>query len=537
MYIYIWWTTILTSFHSLSSPKVQLGDTTLVGRRLKPSNLDFFGGIPFADPPLRFAPAHPKFSLAPLRSFNARSYGLSCLQPVDADMSENCLTLNIFRPSGIENVASLPVMVWIHGGGFYSGASSIYDGSPLVKQSIARGTPILFVSMNYRVGPLGFPQGPEAVERAALNLGLRDQWAALEWVQRNIASFGGDPNKVTVFGQSAGALSASYHYLNENFSTVARAAIFQSGIGSSLPLFDAHRGIPSWMLFANNTQPCAMPAPSPNNTFSCLMSASSLDIHAGMKAAMAIELFPFRPLLDGPGGILGDFPARQVSRGAGKQVPFMAGTVLDEGTVFVPQDFKAGDITIWLNANYSPSPFGSGALKAGLEKLMSLYPDAPSAGSPFGTGNETFGTGPGYKRGAAIIGDMFFQAPRRFWSQTTSAFGTPSYAYIFTDPQPDATPAHGVFHSSELYYLFRDLTKKGPLNTARLRRIMLDYWISFAVSLTPNDGKGTQRPYWETYDEAKKVLELNSNSTGLVPDVYRSFSIDFIIKMSDMLSL
>ena len=97
------------------------------------------------------------------------------------------------------------------------------------------------MSLNYRVGPLGFPQGPEAVERASLNLGLRDQWAALEWVQANIASFGGDPRKVcpwvlvitgitdhgqvTVFGESAGALSASYHYLNENFSTVARAAV------------------------------------------------------------------------------------------------------------------------------------------------------------------------------------------------------------------------------------------------------------------------------------------------------------------------
>lgn len=96
--------------------------------------------------------------------------------------------------------------------------------------------------MNYRVGALGFPQGPEAVQRAALNLGLYDQWTALEWVQKNIASFGGDPckvcplvlvpprlvneqSKVTVFGESAGALSASYHYLNDNFSTVARAAV------------------------------------------------------------------------------------------------------------------------------------------------------------------------------------------------------------------------------------------------------------------------------------------------------------------------
>jgi carboxylesterase type B len=105
----------------------------------------------------------------------------------------------------------------------------------------SQGTPILYVSINYRLGPLGFPQGPEAVERAVLNLGLYDQWTALQWVQKNIAPFGGDPRKVclhsspysryhkrqkvTVFGESAGALSASYHYLNEDFPTVARAAV------------------------------------------------------------------------------------------------------------------------------------------------------------------------------------------------------------------------------------------------------------------------------------------------------------------------
>ena len=87
-----------------------------------------------------------------------------------------------------------------------------------------------------------------------------------------------------------------------------------------------------------------------------------------------------------------------------------------------------------------------------------------------------------------VVGDVMFQAPRRFWSQMTSA---PSYTYLFTDPQPSADPANGVFHSSELVYLFEDLAKNGTSNAARLSRVMLDYWISFTVSLTPNDGKGT----------------------------------------------
>ena len=132
---------------------------------------------------------------------------------------------------------------------------------------------------------------------------------------------------------------------------------------------------------------------------------------------MAIDPFAFRPVFDGSEGIISDYPAKRLSRGAGGRVPFIAGTVLDEGlslssswlhtdtctgTIFIPKDFQTEDIAIWLNANYTPSPLGSGALKAGLDNVMSFYPSDPSAGSPFGTGNETFGTGPGYKRGAAI---------------------------------------------------------------------------------------------------------------------------------------
>ena len=108
-----------------------------------------------------------------------------------------------------------------------------------------------------------------------------------------------------------------------------------SGMASALPIFDPYRATPSWMLFAQNTPSCATHSLAPNNTFSCLMSASSSELHTGMDAAMAIELFPLRPVLDGPEGILRDSPARRLSRGAGGKVPFMAGTDLDEG-LFLP---------------------------------------------------------------------------------------------------------------------------------------------------------------------------------------------------------
>jgi hypothetical protein len=257
---------------------------------------------------------------------------------------------------------------------------------------------------------------------------------------------------------------------------------------------------------------------------------------------LAIQSFPFGPVLDGPGGILRDYPAKRLSHGAGGQVPLLIGMNLDEGlflrrrsvsslipiigTLFTPRDFPTEDISIRLNANATPSPAGPDALKSAVDEVISLYPDDPGAGSPFGTGNETFGTGPGYKREAAIcmsftaclhglvsvltddcelVGDVHFHAQRRFWTQTIHG---PKYAYLFTDPQSAADPALGVYHSSELLYLFVDLSTNAPPNVANLSRMMLDYWISFAVSLTPNDGKGT-----------KSTLRIASTSTFTPSDL------------------
>lgn len=211
----------------------------------------------------------------------------------------------------------------------------------------------------------------------------------------------------------------------------------------------------------------------------------------------------------------------------------MIGTVLDEGTFFVPRDILAEDFSPRLIATFTPSPLGSDVLKAGIDKMVSLYPNDPSAGSPFGTGNQTFGASPGFKRAAAIFGDLHMEAQRRFWSQTTAA---PSFAYIFTDPQPSVDPALGVFHAAEIPYLFKNLTAGGPPKIARLSRAMLDYWISFAVSLTPNDGKGTRRPHWGMYKETEGLLELNSNGVKVIPDEYRAAAIETIIGLREALS-
>ncbi|KAI3602583.1 extracellular triacylglycerol lipase precursor [Moniliophthora roreri] len=175
---------------------VQLGYTTLIGNNTLPV-LEFFGGIPYAEPPLgnlRFQPPILK-PVLDVPTFNATNFGLSCLQPPiniaiitpNITSSEDCLTVNIYRPvDSIRGNRLLPVMVFIHGGGFLTGSSSQVDGNPLVLRSITRGTPVIYASLNYRLGPLGFPQGAEAKKKGALNLGLKDQHQENDFFLRKI---------------------------------------------------------------------------------------------------------------------------------------------------------------------------------------------------------------------------------------------------------------------------------------------------------------------------------------------------------------
>ncbi|KAI0052988.1 esterase 1 [Auriscalpium vulgare] len=523
-------------------PQVLLGNTTIIGVDIPGSSQEFFGGIPFAEPPtgsLRFAPPVPRLSYGDLETLAATAYGPSCVQPGSdlSQMSEDCLTLNIYRPTGLASNSSLPVLVWIYGGSFFAGGTSPYNASTLISQSINRGTPTIYASMNYRLGPLGFPQGDEAASRNALNLGLRDQWTALEWVQSNIAAFGGDPGKVTVFGQSAGAISTALHYLNDNFTSVARAAIMESGSGSTIPIFDSSRGQDAWLRFASNVASCAADSnSSATNTFPCLLSANTTELFAGINAGIGVNQFPFPPVLDGAGGIVSELPSSTLSNGAGARVPFITGTVLDEGTLFVPTSFSNETVLAeWFVANYTPSPLGPITLGVGADILLALYPDDPSQGSPFNTGNNTFGFQPTFKRAAAIFGDMSFQAQRRLWTRTAAVKGTKVYGYLFTDPQTMGAPAVGVAHGSDLGYVYGAVATGTTGATSQLSYSMMDYWLSFVDSLDPNDGKGTPRTNWESYADNQRILELNSANITLIPDDFRALAIDEFLNNNSVL--
>ncbi|KAJ7050196.1 hypothetical protein C8F01DRAFT_1237939 [Mycena amicta] len=522
---------LLAALCASAAPSVKIGSTTVVGRDNSFASFqqEFFGGIPYAEPPT----GHLRFVLPPVlktgidaKTFDASDYGPACLQtgaPVDLKVSEDCLTINILRPSGIPQSAyPLPVMFWTYGGGFYEGNSRAYNASLIVGQRKGVCTPIIYVNFNYRLGPLGFAQGNEAARNGALNIGLKDQLAALQWVQANIGAFGGDKNKVTLFGQSAGSMIISSLFMGPSLNGLARAAIFESGWAASLGVYSPSRNQLDWDHFAAAIPQCA--------SFACIQSnASTSDLLTAMNATLAstVDSFPWVPVLDGE--LIKDLPSRILSRGQFAKLPFIAGTTLDEGTTFTSPTIGSADelrallLQSVLRTSSNISAVPSVELQKAVDELLALHPDVPALGSPFNTGNQTFGLSSTFKRASAIRTDLQAVALRRQFMDAASSAGVSAYGYLFTQPQPELPPFLGVTHGSELTYLYGPPSDESVSSIA-LSSILMDYWVSFATSLTLNDGLGTiPRPKWSAYTSKNQaVIQLNEANLTMIPDDFRS---------------
>jgi carboxylesterase type B len=223
------------------SPSVTVKNGTFHGLHNPTYDQDLFLGMPFAQPPvgdLRFR--NPvSLNRTWIGSKNATEYGKACYGYGSDDwvlgnpVSEDCLTINVVRPSGTRQQDQLPVGVWIHGGGGYMGSSldPRYNLSFIVEQSVEMGTPFIGVSLNYRLQAFGYIFGSTVLKAGVTNIGYRDQRMALHWVQENIAAFGGDPAKVTIWGESAGASSVGAQLLayGGRDDKLFRGAIQESG--------------------------------------------------------------------------------------------------------------------------------------------------------------------------------------------------------------------------------------------------------------------------------------------------------------------
>ncbi|ESK89901.1 extracellular triacylglycerol lipase precursor [Moniliophthora roreri MCA 2997] len=512
---------ILTSITSDAYPQVQLGLTSITGATR--NGVEFFGGIPYAESPianLRLRPAVLKGSDAwNVTYFNASEFGRACLQPglPRDDVSEDCLTINVFRPSiaSSDNSTKLPSLLWIHGGGFVAGSGSRpgYDGSSL-------GTPIIVMTINYRLGPLGFPQGLEAASLGSevLNLGLRDPLVALEWVKKNIDAFGGDPQKVTVFGESAGARAIELYMLNGGLEGLARGAV-DNGI--------------KWRSAIES-----------KNTVECLRSKATSDelFDAFTEAGISPASFDWSPVLDDSEGMLPDYASRLDVK---VKIPVIYGNNLDEGSMAAPQDITGPDETRQgLYAVFAPSPAGDEALQNAIAELMDIYTDDPSVGCPFGTGNQTFGLNPEYKRFASLFSDLIEHSERRLFASKLNEASVPMYAYLFSDPDavkvvpsefksPNAAPGSlGVPHTSEILYVFGNFAVENdmmPNSAKELSTVMMDYWIAFTHDVNPNDGKGLKRPEWGLYSTGRpQMMQLKGGDTKMIGDTAREAGMAYI---------
>lgn len=473
----------LTPAFAQDAPVVATEYGPVKGKLSADGKVRAFLGIPFAAPPvgpLRWKPPQPPAPWTAAR--DATGYGPHCMQSKffkiefqDPGESEDCLTLNVWAA---KDAAKLPVMVWIYGGGFIDGGSSEARNSG---ESFARRG-VVMVSMNYRLNVFGFfatrELAAESPQRAAGNYGLLDQSAAIHWVKRNIAAFGGDPDRITIFGESAGAFAVSAQMASPLTRDVLAGAIGESGgaLGhSSIPFPDLATKIKEDEAFARNTLRA--------DDLAALRAMSAADL----AAAAAPKLFgfgKFTPNVDG-WFLTESLPA---TFAAGKQarIPLMAGWNADEAFISAAQF-----------PGFGPPNLGAMLLqKFGLRSLEAarFFPAANNEQAV---------------RSADELNALDFLVYGTWaWLEAhAKTGGAPVYRYYFNlppPPEPGKGPSR-AYHSDEMEYVFGTMdTRKGtrwrPEDYA-LSEKMHAYWINFAKTGDPN---APGLPAWPKYGPADK---------------------------------
>lgn len=441
-----------------------------------------FVGLPFAQPPigdLRWRAPRPAAAWTGVRPATAFSpacpqRGVSMPGEPTPKTSEDCLYLNVWTPA--KPARGRPVIVWIHGGGWTNGATSLplYAGDALA----ARG--VVVVSIAYRLGALGFLAHPALSaedDGSSGDYGLMDQVAALRWVRRNIAAFGGDPGNVTIAGQSAGAMSVSLLMASPEAKGLFHRAIAQSG-GVFEPLDLA----PGYLL-AN--------AESDGAAFAQKLGATT----AEQLRALPVEAFtaPGAMRLGHPvigARVLPLAPWDAYAAGRQARVPLLLGYNAEEARSL--NDLSAIRATTF---------------QADLAKSFGQLPPALLAGYPFTDDASAQAARGAFERDLRFGWDMWA------WARLQARAGSPAYLYRFSRrppfPEGSARAGWGASHFAELWYMFGHLPQEPWAWTEtdqRLSATMVDQWVAFARSGDPNGGG---RPAWPRFDEADpQALEL-----------------------------
>jgi len=450
-----------------------------------------FLGIPYAQPPLgalRWRPPQRVEDWVWMR--DATQFANHCPQPASffglPSVTEDCLYLNVYAPRhrgwDWSFFEKHPVMVWIHGGSLFVGESDDYDPTRLVERE-----DVVVVTINYRLGVLGFLPHPalsaEASYGGSGNYGFMDQQAALQWVQRNIRFFGGDPGRVTIFGESAGGLSVHAQLASPGAAGLFHRAIVQSGayaVAATVPLATGEaRGV----VFANMVG-------CPDQTAACLRSVP-------VETLLAKQATNYTGSIDGK--VLTQTIRDALAKGEFNKVPVLQGTTHDEHRLFVgSRELTYGPLT-------SEQYVGAIATTLGISPAAAAYLAAyvyplsayPSPSIAFG----------------ALVTDVT-HACRGRDSVRLLAKHVPVYAYEFNapePPQPYLPPVsfpYGAYHASEIQYVMDVYQHVGAApfteDQARLSGVMTSYWGRFAREGNPNSW---HTPDWAPYDPATDLVQ------------------------------
>jgi para-nitrobenzyl esterase len=460
-----------------------VGTTNGPVRGLASGAVDEFLGIPYAAPPvgaLRWRPPQPAARWSGVR--DATQFAPHCPQPPtpfgQASTSEDCLFLNVFTPSHKGNGSHHPVMVWIHGGALVTGESNDYIPTKLVDDGVT------VVTINYRLGALGFLAHPALADANGQSgdYGLMDQQAALRWVQRNIASFGGDPRNVTILGESAGGLSVLSQVASRQARGLFERAIAESGSYNltQAPLSSAETAGEAFAASAGCT----------SQTAACLRGLPVSAILASENAA------GYTPNINSE--VLPETLKTAFATGNFNRVPIINGTNRDEWRLFVAlSELEGNPVTASNYQSMISSTLGVPAAVAAV--IAAKYPLSAFPSPSIALG--------------AVGTDAIFACPALAIDQSVSQF-VPAFAYEFNDENapenflPPVSFPYGAAHASEIQYLMDLPTAAFPgtlsAQQQQLATIMKGYWTNFAKRGFPSSF-GT--PFWPLFSNLTQKME------------------------------
>ncbi|XP_067867943.1 carboxyl ester lipase, tandem duplicate 2 [Heterodontus francisci] len=521
--------------------RVTLGVVETEGGRVEGTNkrdgfftfVDIFKGIPFAAPPKRFEKAEPHPGWSDV--LKAKDFKLRCLQTILSEDvvfgSEDCLYLNIWVPHRKKVSTNLPVMIWIYGGGFLAGAGQganflknyLYDGLEIA----SRGK-VIVVTFNYRVGPLGFLSTGDA--SAPGNQGLWDQHMAISWVKRNIAAFGGDPNKITLFGESAGGASVSLQTLTPYNKGLIKRAISQSGVATCT--WAVQRNPLHWAQQVAQKVGCLRDDPAAMMACLKITDPNAVTLAIPMKftnlETPLVFYLIWAPVIDGD--FIPDEPKKLYHNTAG--IDYIAGVNNMDGHLFA--GFDVHSINQAGLGNTYPSNLYD------LVRGLTIDTGEKGANSAYIQYTKDWPTNPSQETIKRTIVDLetdvLFLVPTQLALDLhyQHAQGAQTFSYLFS--YPSRAPIYprwmGADHADDLQYVFGKpfATPLGYRPRDRdISRNMIAYWTNFAHTGDPSMGESEVPTSWIPYTSIyTQYLEINKDiNMNSVKQRLRSDAVNF----------